>query len=60
MRDAHLCAGIAVRSGHHCCQPLHHALGINSSARASPYIYNTASEVDDFVDALKGVIAILK
>jgi cysteine desulfurase/selenocysteine lyase len=34
-------AGIAVRSGHHCTQPLHHHLGINASARASPYIYNT-------------------
>jgi cysteine desulfurase / selenocysteine lyase len=33
--------GIAVRAGHHCCQPLHHALGISHSARASLYFYNT-------------------
>ena len=54
------CAGIAVRSGHHCTQPLHHALGISSSARASPYIYNTEAEVDNFVEALNSVIGILK
>ena len=53
-------AGIAVRSGHHCTQPLHHALGISSSARASPYIYNTEAEVDNFVEALNSVIGVLK
>jgi len=44
--------GIAVRSGHHCTQPLHHYLGINASARASLYIYNTKEEIDAFVDKL--------
>jgi cysteine desulfurase/selenocysteine lyase len=33
--------GVAVRAGHHCCQPLHQALGVSHSARASLYIYNT-------------------
>jgi cysteine desulfurase/selenocysteine lyase len=33
--------GIAIRAGHHCCQPLHQALNISHSARASLYIYNT-------------------
>ena len=33
--------GIAVRSGHHCCQPLHHSLDISHSTRASLYFYNT-------------------
>jgi cysteine desulfurase / selenocysteine lyase len=33
--------GIAIRAGHHCCQPLHKALGISHSARASLYFYNT-------------------
>eukprot|EP00213_Chloropicon_mariensis_P004377 CAMPEP_0197479108 /NCGR_PEP_ID=MMETSP1309-20131121/31679_1 /TAXON_ID=464262 /ORGANISM="Genus nov. species nov., Strain RCC998" /LENGTH=451 /DNA_ID=CAMNT_0043020689 /DNA_START=46 /DNA_END=1398 /DNA_ORIENTATION=- len=33
--------GIAIRSGHHCTQPLHHYLGINATARASLYLYNT-------------------
>ena len=37
--------GVAVRSGHHCTQPLHSALGVSSSARASLYIYNTEAEV---------------
>lgn len=49
-------AGVAVRSGHHCTQPLHRYLGINASARASLYIYNTKSEVDVFIDALKDTI----
>ena len=34
-------AGIAIRAGHHCCQPLHQAWGISHSARASLYFYNT-------------------
>ena len=33
--------GVAIRAGHHCCQPLHQACGISHSARASLYIYNT-------------------
>ncbi len=44
--------GIAVRAGHHCAQPLHHHLGINGSARASFYLYNTMSEVDRLIDAV--------
>ncbi|KAL3146011.1 hypothetical protein ABBQ38_015368 [Trebouxia sp. C0009 RCD-2024] len=48
--------GVAVRSGHHCTQPLHRALGIPASARASPYLYNTHSEIDDFIEALQSSI----
>jgi len=33
--------GVAIRAGHHCCQPLHHELGLSHSARASLYVYNT-------------------
>jgi cysteine desulfurase/selenocysteine lyase len=33
--------GVAIRAGHHCCQPLHQALGYSHSARASLYFYNT-------------------
>jgi cysteine desulfurase/selenocysteine lyase len=33
--------GVAIRAGHHCCQPLHHELGFSHSARASFYFYNT-------------------
>jgi len=51
--------GVAVRSGHHCTMPLHQRLGIESSARASFYIYNTKEEIDVFVDALKKVVKML-
>lgn len=44
--------GIAVRSGHHCAQPLHRELGINSSVRASLYIYNSTADIDTFIIAL--------
>lgn len=53
-------AGVAVRSGHHCAQPLHTVLGVNASARASLYVYNTRSEVDSFVEALKESAAFFK
>jgi cysteine desulfurase/selenocysteine lyase len=38
--------GIAVRAGHHCAWPLHRALGVQASTRASFYLYNTHDEVD--------------
>ena len=49
-------AGVAVRSGHHCAQPLHAVLGCNASVRASPYFYNTAGEVEAFLEELRGAI----
>ena len=49
-------AGVAVRSGHHCTQPLHRVLGIPASARASLYIYNTKAEVDSFIEALRDTV----
>jgi cysteine desulfurase / selenocysteine lyase len=45
-------AGIAVRAGHHCCQPLHRWLDVAASLRASFYIYNSIGEVDALIDAL--------
>lgn len=51
--------GVAVRSGHHCAQPLHKALGVTSSARASLYVYNTTQEVDILIDALKESVSLL-
>ncbi len=45
--------GIAVRSGHHCAQPLMQRLGMDNTARASCYLYNTEEEIDVLVDALK-------
>ena len=37
--------GVAIRAGHHCCQPLHQELGFSHSARASLYFYNTKEYV---------------
>jgi len=51
--------GIAVRAGHHCCQPLHSAVGVSHSARASLYFYNTKEEVDIFIIKLKETLAML-
>lgn len=48
--------GIMVRSGFHCAQPLHELFKINSSARASFYIYNTREEIDTFVQVLKEIV----
>jgi len=45
--------GVAIRAGHHCCQPLMRRLGVPATARASFYIYNTPEEVDVLVHALK-------
>lgn len=45
--------GVCVRSGNHCAQPLMRYLGIDSTCRASFYIYNTKEDVDRLVDALK-------
>jgi cysteine desulfurase / selenocysteine lyase len=44
--------GVAVRSGHHCAQPLMECLGIPAATRASFYVYNTKEEVDTLMSAL--------
>jgi cysteine desulfurase/selenocysteine lyase len=44
--------GVALRGGHHCNQPLMRKLGVESTARASFYFYNTTAEIDRFVEAL--------
>ena len=44
--------GIAIRSGYHCAQPLHQIFKLESSARASFYLYNTKEEVDRFIEVL--------
>lgn len=44
--------GVAIRAGHHCCQPLMRWLHVNATARASFYIYNTEQDIDRLVDAL--------
>lgn len=50
-------AGIAIRAGHHCTQPLHRYLNAQSTARASLYFYNTYAEIDQFIAALQEAIA---
>jgi cysteine desulfurase / selenocysteine lyase len=47
--------GVALRGGHHCNQPLMRKLGVESTARASFYFYNTIDEIDRFVDVLKEI-----
>ena len=44
--------GVAIRAGHHCAQPLMARLGVTATARASIALYNTAEDVDVFLDAL--------
>ena len=50
--------GIAVRSGHHCAQPLMARLGMENSVRASFYIYNTQDEVIFFLEVLEKAVKI--
>jgi cysteine desulfurase / selenocysteine lyase len=45
--------GIAVRTGHHCAWPLHRALGVQASTRATFYVYNTHAEVDALTDGIR-------
>ena len=45
--------GVAIRAGHHCCQPLMKHLSLNSTARVSFGVYNAEHEVDTFIGALK-------
>lgn len=46
-------SGIAVRAGHHCAQPLLERFGVTATCRASMAMYNTTSDIDALVDALK-------
>lgn len=52
--------GVAIRTGHHCCQPLMHHFGIEGTCRVSFALYNTAQDVDAFILALKKAINMLK
>lgn len=51
--------GIAVRTGHHCAQPLMQALGIEGTVRASFALYNTLEECDRFIQALHRITPML-
>ena len=52
--------GICIRSGHHCCQPLHRHLGVNSTARISMNFTTNKADIDIFIDKLKETINFLK
>ncbi len=47
--------GVAIRAGHHCCQPLMHKLGVAATNRASFYLYTVQEEIDQLVDGLATV-----
>ena len=47
--------GVAVRSGHHCAQPLMRFLSLPATSRASFYLYNTKEDVDQFIEGIKNV-----
>ena len=51
--------GVAVRTGHHCAQPLMNALGVEGTVRASFAVYNTDDEVLQFVEAVNRVVKML-
>jgi cysteine desulfurase/selenocysteine lyase len=44
--------GVAIRAGHHCCQPLMRWLNVTATARASFYLYNTEDDIDKLVTAI--------
>lgn len=52
--------GIAVRTGHHCTQPLMECFGIEGTVRASFAVYNTKKEVDQLVEGLERIISFMK
>lgn len=51
--------GVAIRAGHHCCQPLMRFLGVPATARASFALYNRPDDVDVFIDAMHWVRRVL-
>ena len=52
--------GICIRSGHHCCQPLHRHIGINSTARVSMNFTTDKDDIDIFIEKLKETISFLE
>lgn len=52
--------GFALRTGHHCCQPLMNRFGITGTLRASFAVYNTLDEVESFGEALKKALMMLR
>ena len=51
--------GVAVRTGHHCAEPLIDALGVPGTIRASLALYNTREDIDALIRALETAVAML-
>ena len=51
--------GVAIRAGHHCCQPLMNRMGVQATSRASLALYNTREDIDALADALHTVRGLL-
>jgi len=52
--------GIAVRTGHHCAQPVMARFGVPATARASLALYNTKEEIDNLVEGIYKVIEVFR
>lgn len=52
--------GVAIRSGHHCAQPLMKKFGVSSMARASFYVYNGKEDIDVLIDGIKKSVEVFK
>jgi len=52
--------GVAIRTGHHCAQPLLSHFGVDATCRASFAAYNTPEEIDVFIDGLERVVGMLR
>ena len=50
--------GVAIRAGHHCCQPLMARLGVPATVRASLAVYNTREEIDSLVASVRAAQAV--
>jgi cysteine desulfurase/selenocysteine lyase len=52
--------GVAVRTGHHCCQPLMSRFGITGTVRASFALYNTMQDVEDLSATVRKAVSMLR
>jgi len=52
--------GVAIRTGHHCAQPVMQRFGVTATARASFGLYNTPHDIDTLVDAIQGILPLLR
>jgi cysteine desulfurase/selenocysteine lyase len=52
--------GVAIRAGHHCCQPLMGRLDVVATARASFYVYNTEEELDTLIEGIEATMRLFR